>query len=51
MVRFRHKTKPIMTFNHTDAGEHLKKGVSHIGCGASYIKKKKSGLRQKENID
>ena len=32
--------KLIITYNHTDAGEH-QKSVSHIGCGASYIKKKK----------
>jgi hypothetical protein len=29
---------------------HLK-GRSHIGCGASYIKKEKDDLSKKENIN
>ena len=28
----------IIAYNHTDAGEHINKGVSQIGCGASYIR-------------
>jgi len=43
-------TRSIIAYNHTDAGEP-DNGVSHIGVGASYIKRKKGGLRQKENIN
>ena len=31
----------IIAYDHTDAGEHKKKRVSHIGCRASYTKRKK----------
>jgi hypothetical protein len=37
----------IVTYDHRDAGDGPRRDRSHIGCGASYTKKGKSGLRQK----